>query len=166
MFHEMKVSGFAVDPLSPRPVVLLKGEDSRTVPVWISTGEAVSMAAALVGRDLDAQYGRGGLLSAMIDGLQLTVVAIVIESLDDGMMNASVRIDRAGEEQYKLPVRASEALGASLRFRLPILVSDEVVRMASRRELDDAAAVSERDAGRYADFLEGIDPADLGKYPM
>jgi hypothetical protein len=41
-----------------------------------------------------------------------------------------------------------------------------VVMRASLLDLKDATSVRENDARRFADFLENLDPDEMGKYPM
>ena len=165
MYHEMKVSGFAADPLTPKPVVLLKGGNDLTVPIWISTAEAVSMAAELVSRDIATHSGRDDLLSALLEQLQMTISSIVIDSLHDGMVTAAVHFAKDGEV-VKVGVRTCEALIASLKFKLPVLVSEDVVMRVSHTAMGDEIICHGNDTRRFADFLENLDPADLGRYPM
>ena len=166
MQHEMKVFGLALDSLSQRPLVLLKGEEGEpTVPLWISSLDAVSMAGALVGRELAAQRGGGDLLSALLERLGMKPVAISVGCRGEKSIVAEVRF-AAGDDELAVPVRTSEALVASLRFKLPLLVSDEVVALASVSMMGDELIVGDTESGRLADFLERLDPADLGKYPM
>lgn len=166
MYHELKVFGFAVDPLSPKPVVLLKGGegDSVTVPIWVSTLEAVAMAAELVNREVTAQRGRHDLLSELMGRLEVTVMAISLEQEEHGVA-AAVHFLKDGEE-VKIGVRTCEALVASIKFKLPIQVSHEVVARSALEAVGAEGCGKNAEERRYADFLENLDPAELGKYPM
>jgi uncharacterized protein len=166
MQHEMKVFGFAHDPLTQRPLVLLKGERGEpTVPLWLSSLEAVSLAAELAGREAAAQRGREDLLSLLLKRLGMKPVSITIGCRADRTITAEVRFTTLDEELV-VAVRTSEALAASLRFKLPLLVSDEVVELASVSMVGDELVIRDSESGRLADFLERLDPAELGKYPM
>ena len=73
MYHKMKVFGFTLDTIAQRPVVILKdAEDLNTVPIWIGSLEAVSIAAELVSCDLSSQNGRGDLLSLLMEKLAIS----------------------------------------------------------------------------------------------
>lgn len=166
MYHKMKVFGFTLDTLAHRPVVILKdAEDTHTVPIWISSLEAVSIAAELISCDVSSQHGRGDLLSLLLEKITMEVARISIDSLNDGVFTASVTFRRESGE-VRINVRPSEALIISLKFRLPVMVTDEVMARASMLAMTDETIARENDARRFVDFLENLDPADLGKYPM
>ena len=95
MYQTMKIFGFAVDSLANRPLVLLKGEDGdRTVPLWISMLEAVSMAAELVSREVSSQSGRSDLLTTLMAQLGMKIAAINLDSVRSDMVMATVLFRR------------------------------------------------------------------------
>ncbi len=166
MYHEMTVYGLALDALSQRPVVILKdAEEKTTVPVWLSNMEVVAIAAELISRDIASQSGRGDLLSVLLKEMGMTVAMIAVDDLHDGIFTTTVRFVRGGEE-VKVAVRPSEALITALKYKLPVMVAADVVTRASRLDLKDETVVRENDARRFADFLENLDPEEMGKYPM
>jgi bifunctional DNase/RNase len=166
MYHEMTVFGLALDALSQRPVVILKdAQEKTTVPIWISNMEVVAIAAELISRDIASQSGRGDLLTALMQEMAMTVAMIAVDDLRDGVFTASIRFVR-GEEEVKVAVRPSEALITALKYKLPLMVADDVVARAALLEVKDETSVRESDARRFADFLENLDPEEMGKYPM
>ena len=166
MYHKMKVYGFTLDTLAHRPVVILKdATDTNTVPIWISSQEAVSIVAELISRDISSQNGRGDLLSLLLDKMAMGVDRVSIDSLNDAALSASVIFNGEGGE-VRLDVRPYEALIISLKYKLPVMVAEEVMSRASMWALTDEKIAGENDARRFVDFLESLDPADLGKYPM
>jgi len=166
MYHKMKVFGFTLDTIAQRPVVILKdAEDANSVPIWISSMEAVSIAAELISSDISAQNGRGDLLSKLLEKMEMKVTMISIDTLNDGIFSASVTVcSEAGE--IRLNVKPFEALIVSLKYRLPVMVADEVMARGSMLAMNDETIARENDARRFIDFLENLQPADLGKYPM
>ena len=166
MYHEMKVFGFTLDTIAHRPLVILKdAEDTNTVPIWISNQEAVSIAAELFSSGLSAQNGRSDLLSLLLERMEMRVAMISIDGLNDGVFTASIQIDREGGE-LRFDVRPYEALLIALKYKLPVMVADEVMARASMLAMDDETIARENDARRFVDFLENLDPSELGKYPM
>ncbi len=166
MYQTMKIFGFAVDPLANRPMVLLKGEDGDlTVPLWISMMEAFSMAAELVSREVVSQSGRGDLLTVLMERLGMRIAAVSLDGVRDGKVSASV-IFTTGSEELRAEVRVCEALIASLKTTLPLRVHEEVIAWAATNAPGDEAVVRENESRRFVDFLEKLDPATLGKYPM
>ncbi len=166
MYHEMTVFGLALDALSQRPVVILKdAQEKITVPIWISNMEVVAIAAELISRDIASQSGRGDLLTVLMKEMGMTVAMIAVDDLNDGIFTTTIRFVR-GEEEVKVAVRPSEALITALKYKLPVMVSADVVTRASHLDLKDEAGVRESDARRFVDFLENLDPEEMGKYPM
>ncbi|MBT0654158.1 bifunctional nuclease family protein [Geomobilimonas luticola] len=166
MYHEMTIHGFTLDSLAHRPVVILKDSRNRnTVPIWLNSNEAVAMAAEIVGRDLASQRSGGDLLMGLMEKLSMQICQVAIEGVQDGIYRASVRFRLDGEE-IRVDVRPSEAFLTSLKYKLPVHVADEVVQQASRLTDGDDEMAQETAASRFADFLENLDPAVMGKYPM
>jgi bifunctional DNase/RNase len=54
----------------------------------------------------------------------------------------------------------------ALKYKLPVMVHEEVIKQASMLDLNEGNFSRETDARRFVDFLENLDPAALGKYPM
>jgi bifunctional DNase/RNase len=166
MYHKMKVFGFTLDTIAQRPVVILKdAEDANTVPIWIGSMEAVSIAAELISSDISAQNGRGDLLSKLLEKMEMKVTMISIDTLNDGVFSATVTVSCESGE-IRLNVKPYEALIISLKYGLPVMVADEVMARGSMLAMNDETIARENDARRFIDFLENLQPADLGKYPM
>ena len=83
----------------------------------------------------------------------------------DGVFTTCVNFVRNGEE-LPVNVRPCEAIIAALKYKMPILVAEEVLELASLASISDEEITQENNARRFAEFLENLDPATLGKYPM
>ena len=167
MYLEMKVYGFALDAIAQMPVIILKDADEKhAVPVWIGTSESVTFAAEFVGREVSARNGRKDLFTSLIEKLGMSIARIVIESLHEGVFTASVRLAAADGEEMRLEIHVSEAMLLSLKYRLPVLVNSELLTQVSTLDMNEAGFAQENNARRFVDFLDQLDPATLGKYPM
>jgi bifunctional DNase/RNase len=128
----MSIHGFALDSIAQMPVVLLKDADeTKTLPIWINSTDALYIVAELVRHDASVKSDRKDLLSALLDHLGTHVTGVVIDDIKDGLATASV----------ELLDRVTSAVGTEAQF-------------------------SEADERRFVDFLDGLDPSALGKYPM
>ncbi len=166
MYHEMKVFGFAVDSIAGRPVVILKDDcDDNTVPVWISTTEAFAIAAELVLWDGSSSGKAKDLLALFLEKADTEIGAVIIDGLNDGKFAARVKFLR-GAEEFSVEVRPCEAIMAALRYKMSIQVAEEVLQRASVVEVSGEELAAEHNARRFAEFLDNLDPASLGKYPM
>lgn len=166
MYLKMNIHGFALDSIAQRPVVLLKDADeANTIPIWINSTDTLYIVAELVRHDAVAKSDRKDLLSALLGHLGAAVEEVVIEDVKDGLFDALVGVSVDGET-VMLPVRISEALVLALKHSLPVMVADHLLRKISQCDGDRDGRFTDADARRFVDFLENLDPADLGKYPM
>ncbi len=166
MYHEMKVFGFTIDAIASRPVVILKDErDNNTIPIWMSTAEAFAIAAELVLWDTSSNSRNKDLMALFLEMTGTEVGTIIIDGLNEGIFTASVKFLR-GDEEFMVAVRPCEAIIAALKYKMPILVAEEVLQRASVVAVNGEELAGENNARRFADFLENLDPATLGKYPM
>lgn len=165
MYHEMKVYGFALDPLSKSPVVILKDlDDTLTVPIWITTSDAVAMATELVTRSMTGDAGEVQLLALLLERFEMVIDRLTLDSSSGGGFHVAVVCSSPdGEEEFE--VRLLDVLLLAIRQEMTILVAEDVVARSSEVQLEDGE-ISDLDAGRFAEFLEKLDPADMGKYPM
>ena len=166
MYLKMNIHGFALDSIAQRPVVLLKDADEEhTIPIWINSSDTLYMVAELVRHDATAKSDRKDLLSALLGHLGAEVEEIVIEDVKDGLFDASVGVS-VDDETLMLPVRISEALVLALKHSLPVMVAEHLLQKISQCDGETDERFTDADARRFVDFLENLDPADLGKYPM
>lgn len=166
MYLEMTVSGFAIDSIASRPLVILKdAKESNTIPIWLTTSEALSIAAEMILWDSSARSGRKDLMNLLMENTGTGIGSIVIEGVADGVFRAVVNFSRDGEE-LRVDVRPCEAIITALKYKIPIMVSGEVLERASLLALSDEELARENNARRFVEFLENLDPATLGKYPM
>jgi bifunctional DNase/RNase len=162
----MKVFGFTLDNLAQRPIVILKdAEENNSIPIWIGSMEAVSMVAQLISSDISTKDGGTDLLSKLMEKMGMEVSMISIDDLHDGAFSATLTL-KCEREEIKLDVRPYEALCVSLKYDLPVMVADNVLARGSMMAMKDETIARENDARRFIDFLEKLDPCDLGKYPM
>ncbi|BCG46017.1 hypothetical protein GEOBRER4_n0795 [Citrifermentans bremense] len=167
MYLEMKVFGFALDAIAQMPVIILKdAEEKHAVPVWINAQDSVAFAAQFVGREATARTRRKDVFTALVEQMELTLSRIVVESLKDGVFIASVRLVPRKGEEIRLEVHVTEAMLLSLRYQQPVLVDPEVLAQVSTLDLKEDGLAEENNARRFVDFLDHMDPAAMGKYPM
>ncbi|RNC70105.1 MAG: bifunctional nuclease family protein [Desulfuromonadales bacterium] len=166
MYLTMTIYGFALDSIAQMPVVLLKNADeSSTLPIWINSSDALYIVAELVRHEASSRSDRKDLLSALLRHLQADVEDIAIDDMKDGLISASVGLT-VGGEPLRLDVRVSEALVMALKHSLPVMVASHLLDTSMSPSDTEHEHFTEADERRFVDFLDNLDPADLGKYPM
>lgn len=166
MYHEMKIFGFTIDSIASRPIVILKDEQgTHTIPLWISTAEAFAIAAELVLWESGSSGRTRDLMSLFLEKSGTEISGIMIEELKEGNVTAFVKFLQRGEE-FQVEVRPCEAVLTALKYKRPVLVAENVLQSAVVVDMTCEELAGENNARRFADFLENLDPATLGKYPM
>ena len=166
MYHEMTVFGFTIDSIASRPVVILKDtRGNNTIPIWISTTEAFAIAAELVLWGNSSSGKAKDLLSLFLEKTGTEIGAIIIGGLNNGIFRSHVKFVR-GDEDFLVEVRPCEAIMTALKYKKQILVAEEVMERVSVTAMGGEELAGENNARRFAEFLENLDPATLGKYPM
>jgi len=161
MLIEVVVKGLTLDPITNSPIVILKDKDGeRVLPIWISAFEAgaISMQLENVAPPRPMTHD---LLRNVITDLDGRVDRVVVTDLKDNTFYAVIHLTVRGEP-VAVDARPSDAIALALRATAPILVDDRVIDRAKTTDLS-----SERtDTDRLQQWLESLDPEELGKYKM
>ena len=166
MYLLMQVYGFTLDSIAQMPVVILKdAEEKHTLPIWINSLEAVSIAAEMIGRDVSVESGCADLLTKLLAQMNWKVDKITIDDLKDGVFDATI-LFACEAEVVKVTARPSEALVMALKYGMPLHISLHVLAKAATVQASDEIIFDDTDGRRFVDFLENLDPKDLGRYPM
>ena len=162
----LKLIGFAIEPAARQPIAILKDEGGEiTFPLWLENADVVTISIELLRRELAARNGGKELLVALQEALSLKIVEVVIDSRPEGSYGAAI-IFAGDDGELTVEVALAEALVASLKYRLPILVSREAVERAAYVEQSVDLGSSAGAPPASLGWLENLDPATFGKYPM
>ena len=155
----MEVKGLMMDPNSSVPIVILRSEEhSRILPIWIGIFEANAIALKLEGIDPPRPMTHD-LLVNLLGGANCTIARVAINDLIDNTFFAQIFV-RVNSEELIVDSRPSDAIALALRAEVPIYVAETVLDKARADDL------SGRDKEKLKQWLEEVDPDDLGKYTM
>ncbi len=158
---EMTIKGFTVDPVTNMPIVVLSDDDgARVLPLRVGIFEAHAIALQTENIPTPRPMTHDLLRNVLAD-LKAAVEKIVVSDLKDNTFYALIYL-RIGGELVAVDSRPSDAIALALRVPAPIYVEDSVIDNAKR--LDSSS--DRGDSERLTKWLEGLDPADLGKYKM
>lgn len=158
---EMSIKGLMVDPVTNMPIVILRDSDGkRILPIWVGVFEANAIALQLENVSTPRPMTHD-LLRNVIQDLNGDVQKIVVSDLKDNTFYAVLHVVVAGET-VMIDARPSDAIALALRVRAPIFAEDAVIDNAKSMDITPDKGDSER----LQQWLENIDPDDLGKYKM
>ena len=158
---EMTIKGLMVDPVNNTPIVILRDKDGhRVLPIWVGIFEANAIALQIENHSTPRPMTHD-LLRNVIHDLKASVDRVVICDLHEQTFYALIYLATGGEV-VAIDARPSDAIALALRARAPIFVEEAV--LSSAKTLDFAP--DQADPDRLHQWLESLDPDDLGKYKM
>ena len=161
MLIEMTVKGLMVDPITNMPIVILKDEEGeRVLPIWVGIFEANAIALQIENIATPRPMTHD-LLRNVIADLDGAVDRVVVSDLKENTFFAIIHLTVKGE-RVVIDARPSDAIALALRTRAPILVEETVIDNA--KTVDFAADAADSD--RLQQWLESLDPDEMGKYKM
>ncbi|MGH0036631.1 MAG: bifunctional nuclease family protein [Myxococcota bacterium] len=120
---EVRVGGIGLDPRTDSPVVVLRERDgARSLPIWIGTAEARSIAIGLESLELP-RPNTHDLAKRLLASLDARLDRSVVTSLLDGTYYA-VMVLETGDRHLEIDARPSDAIAIALRMGAPLYVSE------------------------------------------
>jgi bifunctional DNase/RNase len=161
MLIEMMIKGLMVDPVNNTPIVILRDKDGqRVLPIWVGIFEANAIALQIENLPTPRPMTHD-LLRDVIHDLGATVDRVVICDLQEQTFFALIHLSTPAGA-VAVDARPSDAIALALRTRAAIYVEESVI--ASAKTLDFAP--EQADPDRLHQWLESLDPDELGKYKM
>ena len=159
MFHEMKVSGIAIDPFTNTPIIILKDlNGDKMLPIWIGFMEASSIAMELE-KTPRLRPLTHDLLKNILDDLKYSVSKVELTDLKDNTYYAAIHLKKM-DDIHILDSRPSDAIAIAIRTSSQIFVHDSVIESSKQIQAID------EDKEKLAEMLDKIPPGDFGKYKM
>jgi bifunctional DNase/RNase len=158
---EMTIKGLMVDPITNMPIIILRDKDGQKVlPIWVGVFEANAIALQIENIQTPRPMTHD-LLRNVIQDLHAAVEKIVVCDLRDNTFYALIHL-QTPTGPVAIDARPSDAIALALRTRAPILVEERVIDNAKSVDF----ANEKQDADRLQQWLESLDPDEMGKYKM
>ena len=157
----MEIKGLMLDPTSNIPIVVLREQGGQVfLPIWIGVFEANAIALRIEGIEPPRPLTHD-LLRSVFTHFQAEVERVVISDLRENTFFAMIQVRRNGQEMA-IDARPSDAIALALRTDAPIFVRRDVLERAKAVDL----ATHATDDEKLKEWLEELNPEDLGKYTM
>jgi bifunctional DNase/RNase len=158
---EMNIKGLMVDPITNMPIIILRDPDGdKVLPIWVGVFEANAIALQIENIQTPRPMTHD-LLRNVIQDLQATVEKVVVYDLKENTFYAMIHLQTPAG-QVTIDARPSDAIALALRTRAPIMVEEKVIDNAKTVDF----ANEKQDSDRLQQWLESLDPDDMGKYKM
>ena len=161
---EFKIKGLMMDPITNSPIVVLQDASSDTLlPIWVGIFEANAIALQIEKVDTPRPMTHD-LMKGLLNHLNAKVTKIVVTELKENTFYALIFLSVNGQV-ITVDSRPSDAIALALRTDSPIFVTDDVIAKSSSTA--STTLSSERSSPEdIKQWLENLNPEDLGKYKM
>ena len=157
---EMKVRGLTLDPLSNMALVVLRDlEDNKALPIWVGIPEANAIALELEQVPTPRPMTHD-LIKNILEGIQASVVRIVVNDLRDSTFYATIFLSLQ-EQEFCIDARPSDAIAIALRAKAPIFVALDVIERVGTTDVNAQNTADETEG--LKEWLDNIKPEDFGK---
>jgi len=158
--RKVAIQGLILDPFSRRPILVLRAEEENLVlPIWIGTSEANAIALQLEGIQVPRPMTHD-LMSSMLGALDVSVQEIRITDLRDNTYFAEIVLS-GRSASLNLDARPSDAVALALRTGSPVFVAESVFESCYEEGDPEESYMA-----TLKQWLEGLDPEELGQYKM
>lgn len=159
----MHVAGVRVELPTNTPVVLLCEIDGpRTLPIYVGTAEATSIAYALQGVVTPRPLTHD-LIQLILETANVTLERVLVTELRDATYYAELHLLVAGELRT-VSARPSDAMAIALRASAPIFAQDDLVDsegIVLQQEEPDNGEQDEELVAQFREFLGEVRPEDF-----
>lgn len=161
---EVEIFGLALDDKSKSPILVLKSEAGRALPIWIGAVEAMAISSVINNVSFDRPMTHD-LMLTMIEELGASVTRIEVTDIEKGTFFAEIVLSTE-TETLRIDSRPSDAIALAVRANCPILVSDGVLEEAGAPiQEDNSSMIKREDSEKWASELEQLSEDDT-KYKM
>ncbi len=115
------------------PVVVLRAEDGRILPIYIGLAEAMAIYTALRG-EIPPRPMTHDLLVDVISRLNAKVEKVIIDELIDNTFYARLVL-KQDDRTIEIDARPSDSIAIAVRLSCPIFVAGKVLDEAGSEEL-------------------------------
>ena len=151
----LSVTGIRIDDASNSPVLLLSNnEDSRVIPIWVGTIEAVNIAYAQDNicspRPLTHE-----LLINIIESLDAKVLELCIDNVVDNTFHAHLILQTINGT-ISVSCRPSDGISIAVRATAPISIYKDIFDSISFEIIEDDNTIEE-----FNTFIDNVNPSDF-----
>jgi len=157
MFHRVRIQGLLLDPITERPILILKDvADNKILPIWIGSSEANAIALQLENIKVPRPMTHD-LMCGILDKVAAPMKEVRITDLKDNTYFADIVLG-LGDADVHVDARPSDAVALAVRTGAPIYVEEGIFERTSELDEDNAEQLRK--------WLDDLSPEEMGRYEM
>ena len=158
MIH-VKIEGVVLDLKSNLPIVMLKDDKQRVLPISVGIFEAQAIAFALEKVRIPRPLTHD-LTSSIIEKLGSGLLRVEITELKSNTYFAQLVLKNKEGEEIKIDSRPSDAIAIALRLQAPIYTEESLL---VRKEIQ-SRPIDDTEIKQFKEMLDNLTPKMLWKY--
>ncbi|CCH47456.1 bifunctional nuclease family protein [Pseudodesulfovibrio piezophilus] len=161
---KVEIFGLALDEHSKSPILVLKDESGRALPIWIGAMEAMAISTAIN----EVPFPRPmthDLLVNTISSLGGSVTRVEVTDIENGTFFAELVVAMP-DETRRIDSRPSDAIAVAVRAECPIFVGEAVLEEAGAfMHQESVEVIKTENSEKWMEELEKLSEDDT-KYKM
>jgi hypothetical protein len=117
------------------PVVVLRAEDGRILPIYVGISEAISIHSAIK-HQVPPRPMTHDLVVEVLNRLSAKIEKVIIDDLIDNTFYARL-ILKQNDYEIEIDARPSDSIAIAIRLACPIYIDEKVLDGASHEELPE-----------------------------
>ena len=160
MYDRVIIHALLLDPLTERPILILRSEDQeRVLPIWIGASEANAIALEIEKVRVPRPMTHD-LICGILETAGMAVRKVIITDLRDSTYFAEIILESQGRE-FPVDARPSDAVAVAVRTGAPIYVNQHVFDAYAESQCGEEPCVE-----KVQRWIESLSAGDLGRYKM
>jgi len=157
MMIKMKIEGVVMDVKSNLPILILKDEKKRVLPISVGIFEAQAIAFAIEKVRIPRPLTHD-LMVVLIEKFGAKITKVEINDVKSNTYIASITLKNAEGEEIKIDSRPSDAIALALRLNASIYVKESLLVKKDARPINNA------EVQHFKEMLGKLAPNTLWKY--
>lgn len=156
---KVTIEGVVLDLKSNLPIIILKDEKQRVLPISVGIFEAQAIAFALEKMRIPRPLTHD-LISSIIEEFGANLVRIEITELKGNTYFAQLILRTKESEEIKIDSRPSDAIAIALRLKAPIYAEESLL---IRKDIQ-SRPIDENEVKQFKEMLSKLTPNAFWKY--
>ena len=155
---KMKIEGVMLDVKSNQPIIVLKDEKNRILPISVGIFEAQAIAFAMEGVHIPRPLTHD-LIKNIIEKLEAKLLKIEINELKGNTYFAKLMFKSKNGREEAVDSRPSDAIAIALRLKVPIYAEESLLL---NKEIS-SKPISDTEVKKFKEIIENIPTDDIWK---
>jgi len=154
---KVKIEGVVLDLKSNLPIIVLRDDKQRVLPISVGLFEAQAIAFAMEGIKIPRPFTHD-LAKSIIEKLGAKVMRVELTELKGNTYFAYIIMKPKDGEEIRIDSRPSDAIAIALRFQAQIFASEELLLLRETYK-----PIDESEVKSFREIIDKLPPDEFWK---